>query len=135
MNPAKQPIVKVIFFEYQNEIARLHANEEKLDQIYVAVGAGAQAACLENKQEYVNTVDFINGDQHKQIIHKSSAILAQLLPAFTLVDDEGVSKTYSRTMGFYLRFYIHYIVTSLLVIEGSISKFKPLKSLFHFRRG
>ena len=117
-------IKELVFIEFGDEVKILEKQIDNASKI-IALQPCAQAELKKSGIQYSNSIPYFGTDGHASVLEKSSEIINALRPRLNIQDAIGVGHCYERTFIFYLRFYLHYWLTCLYIIDQSINDIKP----------
>ena len=75
--------------------------------------------------DFEHSVTHLGKRGHKSILIASDLIINQLRKDWVYGDDLGVEHSYEKTIFFYLRFYLHYWLLNIYLIDQAIKKHSP----------
>jgi len=115
---------KLLFIEFDDEVDAFDKHFSEGTQI-VALQPCVQVKLKQRGISFYNSIPFFGKDGHSSVLEKSNEIIELLRPEFILEDQEGMSRSYERTFFFFFRFYLHYWLSSLYIIQASVSNIRP----------
>ena len=72
-----------------------------------------------------NTAQYVDKSTHKNILAASDLIISSLRQGWCYQDDFNIQYAYQRTLFFHLRFYLHYWLLRIFIIDAAIKKHLP----------
>ena len=108
-----------------NNLIHNISNYENSNDYLIAITAEAQAEVSRAGRPYINTISFYGPQGHQSVLTKSVEMFKHIRANWEFKDDMGVQHAYERTIVFYLRFYLHYLLVNLHVTARAIEKKHP----------
>ncbi len=108
------------FYEY------LDGNiDSNLNVVNITLSAKSQAYLSTSGASFENSIRYLDKQGHQDIFKFSNLIIKQLRNDWRYTDAFGVQHAYEKSLFFYLRFYLHYWLNRLYIIDQAIKKHSP----------
>jgi len=108
------------FYEY------LDGNiDSNLNIVNIALSAKSQAYLSTSGASFENSIRYLDKQGHQDILKFSNLIIKQLRNDWRYTDAFGVQHAYEKSLFFYLRFYLHYWLNRLYILDQAIKKHSP----------
>jgi len=72
-----------------------------------------------------NSREFFGKEGHEQVIHLTAAVVGELRPAFRTLSLMDVEHVFERNAIFYIRFYLNYLFSHLIIVHQAVQLLKP----------
>jgi len=96
-----------------------------LNIVNIALSAVSQASLMTNGISFESSTEYLGKNGHQAILNHSDLIMKELMADWGYIDSCGLRHSYEKTLLFYVRFYLHYWLNSLYVIDQAITKHSP----------
>jgi len=93
--------------------------------INVALPAELQSILTLKRINFVNSLEYFGKQGHQDVLNASNSIIKQLKNSWHYTDSFGVRHSYQNTLFFYTRFYLHYWLMHLYIVDCAIKKHNP----------
>ena len=108
------------FYEY------LDGNiDSNLNVVNITLSAKSQAYLSTSGASFENSIRYLDKQGHQDILKFSNLIIKQLRNDWRYTDAFGVQHAYEKSLFFYLRFYLHYWLNRLYILDQAIKKHSP----------
>jgi hypothetical protein len=118
---------KLAFVEFKEELAAFES--QFADCKFVTTLPPAQVALSTIDAHCFSSREYFDKSSHESILNASVNIIKLLRPAFDRLDYSETAHCFERTCLFYLRFYLHYWLSQLELIDNAVKAIKPDKLL------
>lgn len=103
-------------------VRQVSTNKSNPDIINIALSTEAQCSGIKITN---NSVDYLGKFGHQNVLRSSNNIIKLLERDWVYQDMHQVQYAFKRTLFFYLRFYLHYWLMYLYIIDQAIRKHSP----------
>jgi hypothetical protein len=112
--------MNIRFSEFLNNAA-----DSNLNIAHIALLTESQANLFTSGVDFENSIEYLGKQGHQNILKSSNLIIKQLRVDWRYVDNFGIQHAYEKTLFFYLRFYLHYWLMYLYIVDQAIKKHSP----------
>ena len=112
--------MNIRFSEFLNNAA-----DSNLNIAHIALLTESQANLFTSGVDFENSIEYLGKQGHQNILKSSNLIIKQLRVDWRYVDNFGIQHAYEKTLFFYLRFYLHYWLMYLYIVDQAITKHSP----------
>jgi len=99
--------------------------DSNLNTVNIALSAKSQAYFSTSDASFENSIEYLGIQGHQSVLKSSNLIIKQLRVDWHYVDNFGIQHAYEKTLFFYLRFYLHYWLMYLHIVDKAIKKHSP----------
>lgn len=115
--------VRLAFVEFKEELA---AFEGQLDDLRIVTSLPpAHVVLASTEVPFFSSQDFFNKEGHDSVLKASAGIIELLRPGFESIEYPITHYCFERTCIFYLRFYLHYWLSQLELIDNAVKAVQP----------
>ena len=116
----------LIFIGHKDEVALF---EKFIDQdtVVISLQPSVSIELAQRNIPYENTLSFLCKDGHRNTLIKSTEIIEGVRPFLKGMNIDGIQHTFEKTWIFYFRFYLHYWLAMLYIIDSVVQTYNPDK--------
>lgn len=128
----------LVIFEFRDEVD-CFISQRSIDELtdentyIIAVMPEAQVYLKRMNIRFFNTYDFFGKEGHEQALLQSDNICKFFESLLNIEDDLGIKKGYNISFVYYIRFYIHYLLWLIAVIDRACEHWKVGKIIACYR--
>jgi len=117
-------VKKVVFLEFKEEFSHIQGMLD--DQLtIVAMHPSVEVVLQRHGLKYKSSSQYFGKEGHASVLEKSNLIINLIRPLFSSVTFENVIHAYERTSIFHTRFYLHYLLANIHIINKVVEEVKP----------
>jgi hypothetical protein len=117
-------IKNLIFIEHKKDIVFFKSYFGK-DTMVISMSPSVSIELEKRMVQYRSTLEFFSSSNHQEVIKHSVDIIDILRPFVNKAYSYELSDTFEKTWVYYLKFYLHYLLSTLIIVKNAERIFKP----------
>ena len=114
----------LIFIEKKDDV-RLLEKFVGHETVIISMAPSVSVELAQRNIAYQNTISFFGKECHRYILEQSTKIIEGVRPFLEVISAEEVQCAFEKTWIFYFRFYLHYWLAMLCLIDKAVQIYKP----------
>ena len=116
----------LVIIEHKNQLAAVDTRTLE-SCVILSLHPSVELALKGKSYEIVSSKKLFSNDEHKLLLEVSNNIVTLMRQSFFLDNDNNLNSSYKVEFFYYLRFYIHYWIAMLIMIDNAVAIYNPKK--------